>query len=215
MKNQQILIEELDVSSSNLIIVEDAKNTDKHCWLSGTFMQAEIENRNGRRYPLAEIARACESAQAVIKETNGIFGELDHPQTLSINLDRISHLITDLRMEGTNAIGKAKILPTPMGSIARTLIESGARLGVSSRGAGAVGANGIVEGFNFVTVDIVATPSAHGAMPNSIYESLELSRHGNEIFKLSNLVKEDAKAQEYLKKEIMKFLNEGLFQRYK
>ncbi len=211
--NQQLLIEQLDPSVSNLMVIEGVNQTDKHCWLSGTFMQAELENRNGRRYPLSEIARACESAQSVIKETNGIFGELDHPQTLTINLDRISHLITDLRMEGNNAVGKAKILPTPMGSIARTLIESGARLGVSSRGAGSVGVNGIVEGFNFVTVDIVATPSAPGAMPNSIYESLEASRHGNEIFKLSKLVKEDAKAQEYLRKEIMKFLSENLFQR--
>lgn len=215
MKNQQILIEELNPSVSNLIVTESTNNTDKTCWLSGVFMESEINNRNGRKYPLNEIAKACETAQALIKETNGIWGELDHPQTLSINLDRISHLITDLRMEGNNAIGKAKILPTPMGSIARTLIESGARLGVSSRGAGSVGANGIVEGFSFVTVDLVACPSAPGAMPNSIYESLERSIHGQEIFKLSQIVKEDAKAQQFLKKEILKFLNEGLFARYK
>ena len=211
----QILIEELSPQTSNLIIAEDVSQTDKHCWLSGVFMQSEIENRNGRRYPLSEIAKACESAQMVIKETNGIFGELDHPQTLSINLDRISHLITDLRMEGNNAVGRAKILPTPMGSIARTLIESGARLGVSSRGAGSVGSNGIVEGFSFVTVDIVATPSAPGAMPNSIYESLEMSKQGAEIFKLSHILKEDPRAQEFLRKEILKFLREGLFAKIK
>jgi len=217
MSKAQILIEELLPSVSNLIISEDASggNASKTCWLAGTFMQAEISNRNGRNYPLSEIAKACESAQATIKEANGIFGELDHPQSLQINLDRISHVITDLHMQGNNAVGKAKILPTPMGSIARTLIESGTRIGVSSRGAGTVGANGLVEGFNLVTVDLVAVPSAPGAMPNSIYESLQQSIYGKEILSLSHHVKHDPKAQEYLKKEIQKFLAENLFSRYK
>lgn len=205
----QILIEELAPNVSNLIT--ESSQDGKDCYLSGIFMQADISNRNGRNYPMTEIAQACQNAQAIIAETNGIFGELDHPQSLTINLDRISHVITDLRMEGANAIGRAKILPTPMGNIARTLIESGARVGVSSRGAGAVTNEGVVNGFNFVTVDIVATPSAPGAMPNSIYESIERSQYGSEIITLSSQIREDSAAQEYLKREIMKFLKEGLF----
>lgn len=208
--NQQILIEELTPTASNLI-VEGADQASKDCYLSGVFMQADLENRNGRNYPLSEISRACENAQRIITESNGIFGELDHPQTLTINLERISHIITGLTMEGSNAVGKAKILPTPFGNIARTLIESGARLGVSSRGAGAVGTNGMVTDFNFVTVDIVATPSAPGAMPNSIYESLDMHQKGNEIISLAEAVKDDARAQDFLKKEILKWMENGLF----
>lgn len=209
--DHQILIEELSPNVSNLI--QESSNDGKDCYLTGVFMQADIQNRNGRNYPLNEIALACENAQNTIKETNGIFGELDHPQSLTINLDRISHVITDLRMEGSNAIGRAKILPTPMGNIARTLIESGARVGVSSRGAGAVTNEGVVNGFNFVTVDIVATPSAPGAVPSSIYESIDRSQWGKEIVTLAETVREDDAAQEYLKREILKFLSEGLFKR--
>jgi hypothetical protein len=209
MKNQ-LLIEELSPTDCN-IITESSQGKD--CFLSGIFMQADMKNRNGRNYPLSEISRAVENAQTVIKEHNGIFGELDHPQTLTINLDRISHVITDIRMEGTNAVGKAKILPTPMGDVARTLIESGVRCGVSSRGAGQVNSEGVVEGFNFVTVDIVATPSAPGALPNTIYESLMDSVHGVEALSLAEQMKHDPKAQEYFKKEIVKFLKEGLFKK--
>jgi hypothetical protein len=208
--DQQILIEQLNPTESNLIITESSTDS-KECWLTGVFMQADIKNRNGRNYPLNEISAACNHAQSIIQETNGIFGELDHPSTLTVNLDRISHVITDLQMEGANAMGRAKILPTPMGNIARTLVESGARLGVSSRGAGAVGNDGNVSGFNFVTVDIVATPSAPGAMPNSIYEGVEGSQFGKEIISLSEQLQTDPEAQEYLKREIMKFLKEGLF----
>lgn len=208
--SHQLLIEELAPSTSDLMVVESKDPTSKDCYLSGVFMQAEMQNRNGRNYPLNEIAKACESAREMITETNGIFGELDHPQSLTINLDRISHVITDLYMEGNNAMGKAKILPTPMGNIARTLIESGARLGVSSRGAGSVDGSGVVSGFNFVTVDIVATPSAKGAMPDSIYESIDRSKNGQEIITLAEAVREDPKAQEYLKKEIMAFLKQNL-----
>ena len=181
-------------------------------YLSGIFMQAELKNRNGRVYPLAEITRAVEGAQKTIQEHNGIFGELDHPQSLTINLDRISHAITDIRMEGNNAIGRAKLLETPMGKIAKELVKSGVRLGVSSRGAGAVNESTVAD-FNFVTVDIVATPSAPGAMPNTVYESLEMSANGRQVLSLAKQVQEDPDAQEYLKRAVLKFLNEGLFQK--
>jgi len=211
--NSVLLIEELSPTEGH-VMTESTKD-GKNCYLSGIFMQGGIKNRNNRVYPVTEIATAVENAQRAIKEANGIFGELDHPQTLTINLDRISHAITDLHMDGNNAVGKAKILDTPMGNIAKSLIESGVRLGVSSRGAGTVCESGDVSGFNFVTVDIVATPSAPGAIPNTIYESIDGYKKGNQIISLAEAAREDPRAQEYLKKEILKFLNENLFARYK
>jgi hypothetical protein len=203
-----LLIEELTPTESNLI--SEASQDGKDMYLSGIFMQAELKNRNGRTYPLAEISRAVEGAQKSILEHNGIFGELDHPQSLTINLDRISHAITDMRMEGNNAIGRAKLLDTPMGAIAKELVRSGVRLGVSSRGAGAVNES-MVADFNFVTVDIVATPSAPGAMPDTVYESLEASINGRTVLTLSEQIQTDPEAQEYFKRAFIKFLNEGLF----
>lgn len=206
----QLLIETLNPQTCNLI--QEAAVSGKDCFLSGVFMQSEIVNRNGRKYPLNEISRAVGIAQSMIKEQNGIFGELDHPQTLTINLDRISHVIVDLRMEGNNAIGKAKVIDTPMGNIARKLIESGVRLGVSSRGAGSVNNEGIVEGFNFITVDIVATPSAPGAIPESIYESIMNDVAGTKALSLAQQLREDAAAQKYFETEIRKFIT-GCIQR--
>jgi len=205
----EILIEELSPAVANL--VTEASEDGKHNWLNGVFMQAGIKNRNGREYPLTEIALAVENANKVITETNGIFGELDHPQTLSINLDRISHVITEMRMEGNNAIGRAKLLGTPMGCIAKELVESGVLLGVSSRGAGTVAESGGVSGFQFVTVDIVAQPSAPGAYPSAVYESLQLAQNGHKILTLAETIQHDAAAQKYLKDEILTWLKTGLF----
>lgn len=205
-----LLIEELTPTESH--IISESSQDGKDMYLSGVFMQAELKNRNGRTYPLSEITRAVEGAQKTIVEHNGIFGELDHPQTLTINLDRISHAITDIRMEGNNAIGRAKLLETPMGAIAKELVRSGVRLGVSSRGAGAVNES-MVADFNFVTVDIVATPSAPGAMPDTVYESLSMTAHGREVLTLSEQVRHDPAAQEYFKRAFNKFLNEGLFKK--
>lgn len=204
----EILIEQLQPSDCNLIVESSQDSADKNLWLSGVFMQADLQNRNGRTYPLHEISRAVDEANTRIKETNGIFGELDHPQSLTINLDRISHVITEMKMVGANAIGKAKIIEgTPMGQIAKALLESGAKVGVSSRGAGQVNES-IVSDFAFVTVDIVAQPSAPGATPSSIYESLDMSRHGKEVLSLAEQVQQDKLAQQYLKKEMLKFLSE-------
>lgn len=205
----QILIEELNPTEAN--ISESVSPDGKDCYLSGVFMQAEIQNRNGRKYPLIEISNAVKSAQQRIAESNGIFGELDHPQSLQINLDRISHVITEMQMVGTNATGKAKLLDTPMGLIAKELVKSGVRLGVSSRGAGTVAESGGVEGFQFVTVDIVAQPSAPGAIPDAVYESLQQSIHGQAALTLAEQVRQDPKAQKYFVDAFQKFLNEGLF----
>jgi len=205
----QILIEELNPTEAN--ISESVSEDGKNCWLSGVFMQAEIQNRNGRKYPLNEITNAVTTAQQRITESKGIFGELDHPQSLQINLDRISHVITEMNMSGTNAVGKAKLLDTPMGKIAKELVKSGVRLGVSSRGAGTVAESGGVEGFQFVTVDIVAQPSAPGAIPSAVYESLLNSENGRTALSLAETVRQDPKAQKYFVDAFKAFLNEGLF----
>jgi len=194
----QILVEELSPQTANLITENAA---DGNMFLSGIFMQADIKNRNGRLYPITEIQAAVSGAQQRIKESNGIFGELDHPQSLNINLDRISHVITELDVSGSNAMGKAKLLNTPMGLIAQELVKSGCALGVSSRGAGAVNESGGVTGFNFVTVDIVAQPSAPGAYPQTVYESLELAKNGHNIMNLAEAVREDPSAQKFFVKE--------------
>lgn len=209
MATPQLLIETLLPSESN--IITEASGDGKTVWLSGIFMQANIKNRNGRLYPINEIQAAVQLASQRIKEANGIFGELDHPQSLQINLDRISHVITELHMQGDNAYGRAKLLNTPMGLIGQELVKSGVKVGVSSRGAGNVNEGGGVSGFQFVTVDLVAQPSAPNAYPGTVFESLMHARNGQHIMTLAESVKEDKRAQEYLKREIMKWINNGIF----
>ncbi len=204
------LFEELKPSECN--IIQESSQDGKNLWLSGIFMQSEIKNRNGRTYQLSEMAEAIKQTKSRIEEGNGIMGELDHPQTLTINLDRVSHVITDMWMNGNNAYGKAKIIEgTPMGQIAKSLAQAGVKLGVSSRGAGSVNESGGVTGFQFITVDIVAQPSAPSAYPGSVYESLDQYQHGGKILTLAEQVKHDDAAQKYLKTEILKWLSTGLF----
>ena len=200
-----------DLSSDQCGLIQESSQDGKNLCLSGIFMQADVRNRNNRIYPLTEMQSAILSAQSIIKENGGIFGELDHPNTLAVSSDRISHAITELKLEGSNVYGKAKILPTPMGNIAKALIESGVRVGVSSRGAGNVDEGGIVNGFGLITVDLVTNPSAPGAYPMSVYESLDLAKNGNKIMTLSEQVQHDADAQKYLVSEITKWINTGLF----
>lgn len=206
----QTLIESISPSTANIICESNAGQT---MWLSGVYMQADVKNRNQRVYPVSEMSQAVAKAREVIKENGGIFGELDHPQTLTINMDRISHAITELHMNGTDVYGKAKLLRTPMGLIAEELAKSGVRYGISSRGAGQVNeGSGMVSGFVFVTADLVATPSAPGAFPKPVYESLQNSKEGNRVLTLAESVREDELAQKYFKKEIYKFI-ENVFNR--
>lgn len=204
--NTEMLIEELAPSTAN--VLSEQSQDGKDLWLNGIFMQGEVENRNKRVYPRNEIERAVGSLQKSIMENNGVMGELDHPQTISLNLDRVSHLITEIHMEGNNAIGKAKILNTPMGNIAKEIIKSGFRVGVSTRGTGNVN-EGIVEGYNCVTVDIVATPSAQGAVPTSIYESLD-TKQGRRVETLAEAVRNDPAAQKYFVEEFRKWMKNSL-----
>lgn len=205
----ELLVEELTPVDAR--VITESSNDGKSMWLNGICMQSSIKNRNGRNYPLQEISAAVENAKQRIKENNGIFGELDHPQSLTINSDRISHVITEMWMNGNDAYGKAKMLNTPMGLIAQELLKSGVKIGVSSRGAGNVTESGDVQGFNFITYDIVVTPSAPNAYPGLMYESIEHAKNGNKILSLAEAVRHDDAAQKYFKDEIMKFLANGLF----
>lgn len=195
--SQQMLIEELLPSSAK--ILAESSDDGKSMWLNGIFMQAETENRNKRVYPIHEVSAAVDRMNREITERNGIMGELDHPQSISINLDRVSHLIVEMRMEGNNAIGRAKLLNTPTGLIAQEIIKNGMQLGVSSRGTGSVN-EGIVEGFSVVTIDIVGQPSAQGALPNSIYESLDTTK-GKRVLTLAESLQHDDAAQKFFVKE--------------
>lgn len=156
--------------------IEESINGErrKFYYLDGVFLQGEIKNLNGRIYPVEEIQNAVNTLQSQIKEFGSVTGELDHPETLVISAHNISHMITDIHMQGNDATGRMKIIPdVPCGAIVEGLIKAGAPIGVSSRGAGNVDEyTGLVSDFEIVTIDIVATPSAPGARPTPIYERL-------------------------------------------
>lgn len=203
---EQLLIESMSAGEGN--ILTEALTDNKNVFLHGIFMQAEQKNRNGRIYPLSEMTTAVASMNEHIRQYGGLAGELDHPaDRLTIAMDRISHVITELYMDGNNVIGKATLLDTPMGQIAKEIARSGMRYGVSSRGAGQVNESGYVSEFRLVTIDIVATPSAHGAMPSTIYESLENYKKGGTIMSLAEAVRNDPAAQKYFKEEMRKFIS--------
>jgi len=156
---------------------------EKHFYMEGVFIQADVRNHNQRMYPLDEIAKAVQEVQNKVRSGESILGELDHPDELTINLDRVSHVIHDMWMNGSDGYGKLKIIEsTPCGKIAHGLLSSGIKLGVSSRGSGNVDHDGKVSDFEMVTVDIVAQPSAPEAYPQSIYESLYNMRGGSMIY---------------------------------
>jgi len=196
---KQVLIEYYKPTEASLI---ESRDDCQNLFLAGRMMAAEQKNLNQRVYPLHEIARAVERINDKIKEGAYICGELNHPDNLSIDLKNVSHIITEAWMDGNNAVGKCKILNTPSGQIVRSLIEGGVKLGVSSRGTGNVTSSGIVEGFDFVTLDIVATPSGPGCYPDVVRESIE----NNKIMSLAEAVQTDPKAQKYLQTEIIKFI---------
>jgi hypothetical protein len=172
-------------------------------FLSGIMMQSEIRNGNNRVYSLNEISRVVKECQEKLNRKEYIMGELNHPPTLSINLANVSHIITEMHMRGNDACGKMKLLDTPSGNIVKALIKGGVRPGVSSRGSGAVNESGNVTGFTFLTMDIVANPSAPNAYPDIVTEALSAKK----IETLAEAVVNDKKAQQYLEKEICLFIN--------
>lgn len=200
-----ILVEQVLPNEGN--IITESSNGGKDVYLKGTVMQSEVQNRNKRKYKRDELVEAVAIANQQIQSHGGIFGELDHPQGITINMDRISHVITELYMDGNDAIGSCKLLNTPMGLIAKELANSGCRYGVSSRGMGRVNeSTGEVEGFALVTIDLVATPSAPGAMPIPVYESLQESIKGQRVMTIAESIREDADAQKHLKKALLEFM---------
>jgi hypothetical protein len=158
-------------------LTEKKEDGSKSVYIEGIFMQAEKANRNGRMYGRGIMEREVQKYQELINEKRSL-GELGHPPNPSINLNQVSHIITGLKFEGNDVFGKAKILDTPMGKIAKNFIEEGVRLGVSSRGLGSVklnkeGVNEVQDDFHLATVDIVADPSAPDAFVQGIMESAE------------------------------------------
>ena len=158
-------------------IVEKKEDGSKKYAIEGVFMMAESKNRNGRIYPKAIMERAVNKYVAEQVSKKRAVGELNHPDGPTINLDKVSHLITDLRMEGNDVVGKALILDTPMGQIVKGLLEGGVQLGVSTRGMGSLeqknGVSYVRDDFMLNTVDIVQDPSAPGAFVNGIMEGVE------------------------------------------
>ncbi|CAB4141176.1 prohead core scaffolding protein and protease [uncultured Caudovirales phage] len=168
-----------EVTEEIKVIKEGKDNSPKNYYIEGVFMQAELKNRNGRMYPREMLEQEISRYVKEYVEKNRAFGELGHPDGPTINLDRVSHMITELRCEDNNFIGKAKIMSTPMGNIVKSLIDEGARLGVSSRGMGSIKTEGhdiqiVQDDFYLATAaDIVADPSAPDAFVNGIMEGKE------------------------------------------
>jgi len=166
-----------EVAQDIKFLVEKTEGGGKNVFIEGIFAQYDKQNKNGRIYPIHIMEKEVGRYQEIIDAKRAL-GELGHPASPSINLDKVSHLITSLKMEGNNnVVGRAKILETPMGIIARNLIENGVQLGVSTRGLGSLkeknGVNEVQDDFHLATVDIVADPSAPDAFVQGIYESAE------------------------------------------
>ena len=208
------LKEHLSFSQANMVTesIEEA-NGGKSLYMKGIFIEGDVRNQNNRIYTKEEIHSAVKSINEKIKGGYSVLGEADHPDDLNINLDRVSHMITEMDTDGANGIGKLKLLPTPMGNICKTLIESGCHLGVSSRGSGNVNDNGIVKDFEIITVDIVANPSAPSAYPDPIYERIMNHSRGNVLMDVAEATRHDKGAQRYLQEEVTNFIKNLRYRR--
>ncbi len=203
------IYEYLSPEQSGIKVFESENSAGgKDLCMQGLFIQGDVKNQNGRIYPKDEIEKAVNSVRSRLSQGETVMGELDHPEELQINLDRVSHIIQDMSCEEANGYGKLKIIDTPMGNIARALLTAGAKLGVSSRGSGNVNDSGNVSDFDIVTVDIVAQPSAPDAYPKTIYESLYNMRGGAQIFDTASALTHDKSAERHLMKQITGFINE-------
>jgi hypothetical protein len=181
------------------IVLESEEGSDgkKSLHLNGICIQGDIRNANQRVYSSQEIGRAVKTLNEQISGGYSVLGEVDHPQDLKINLDRVSHMITKMWMDGPNGYGKLKVLPTPMGQLVATMLDSGVKLGVSSRGSGEVDGSGNVQGFEIIT----------GAYPTPVYEHLMNSTGGYQAFKIAQEVKGDLKAQKYLAESLKRIIS--------
>ena len=205
------LREHLTFDRANMVVesVQEQNGDLKTLYMKGIFIQGGVKNANERVYPVSEIETAVETLNKQISEGYSVLGEVDHPDDLKINLDRVSHMIQSMWMDGANGFGKLKILPTPMGQLVKTMLESGVKLGVSSRGSGNVSdMDGKVSDFEIITVDIVAQPSAPNAYPKAIYESLMNMKHGHKVLEIARDARGNKKVQSYLGEEVKRLIKE-------
>jgi hypothetical protein len=206
--NKLTLAEHLSYDQAKIVLEseEDGKG-GKSLHLNGICIQGDIRNANQRVYSSQEIGRAVKTLNEQIAGGYSVLGEVDHPQDLRINLDRVSHMITKMWMDGPNGYGKLKLLPTPMGKLVESMLTAGVKLGVSSRGSGEVDGNGSVQGFEIITVDVVAQPSAPGAYPTPVYEHLMNNTGGYQAFRMAQEVKGDPKAQQYIAESLKRIIS--------
>jgi hypothetical protein len=189
-----------DLNENIQVLTEEAAPGQKNYYIEGIFLQGDLTNRNRRRYPMETLKKEVNRYNESFVKQKRAFGELGHPEGPTINLERVSHMITELRCEGKNFIGKAKIMDTPYGKIVKNLIDEGAKLGVSSRGMGSLeeknGVNVVKDDFQLATAaDIVADPSAPEAFVRGIMEGKEW------VWESGRLVERDV---EQIRKDILK-----------
>ena len=190
-------------------LVTESANDGKDLFMKGICIQGGVKNANQRVYPVTEITNAVKTLNDQIGTGQSVLGEVDHPEGLQVNLDRVCHMVESMWMDGPNGFGKLKILPSPMGQLVRTMLDAGVKLGVSSRGSGNVNeATGEVSDFQIVTIDVVAQPSAPNAYPKAIYEGLLNMKHGHKVLEVAKEAQHDVKVQGYLKDEVLKLIHE-------
>ena len=205
------LKEHLSFTQAGLeILSEEAHDgSGKTLKLKGVCIEGGVRNANERVYPVSEIANAVKTINEQIVTGHSVLGEVDHPDDLKINLDRVCHTVEGMWMDGHAGCGKLKILPTPMGELIKTLLTSGVKLGVSSRGSGNVDdRTGHVSDFEIVTIDVVAQPSAPNAYPTAIYEGLMNMRNGHKILEMARESGQDDKVKKYLAGEVKRLIRE-------
>ena len=205
MNTVKLITEANDFSASNYII-EQKEDGKKDYKIKGIFMQSNIKNRNGRVYPRDVLMKEVKNYDSKFIQKKRAFGELGHPDGPTVNLDRVSHMITSLKPEGDNFIGEAKIMSTPMGEIVKSLMDEGATLGVSSRGMGSLdqrgGVNYVKNDFKLATAgDIVADPSAPSAFVEGIMEGKEwVWDHGSlveaQVYEMKERIEKRTKARQ-------------------
>jgi hypothetical protein len=202
------LKEHLSFTQAGLeILSEEANDGSKTLKLKGVCIEGGVRNANERVYPVNEIAKAVDTINEQLKTGHSVLGEVDHPDDLKINLDRVSHMIEKMWMDGAAGMGTLKILPTPMGKLVETMLTNGVKLGVSSRGSGNVDdRTGHVSDFEIVTVDVVAQPSAPNAYPTAIYEGLLNHKGGQRLLDMFKDPAKSGKAQRYVKEEVMRLI---------
>ncbi len=203
--SKTLLQEYISPLNGNIIAESLSEAGDKHWYMKGILVQGDVRNQNNRIYPVREISNAVSELTSMIsKNKGGVLGELDHPAGFTINLDRASHLITKVAMEGPNGVGTLKILSTPMGKIIQSMLADGVCLGVSSRGTGNVNeSTGHVSEFEIVTIDIVAQPSAPQAVPVPIFEGIMNMNGGANGIKMIAEAHGDKRVQTFIKKLVL------------